>query len=167
METRHAAASESWKQLCFYNRWNTTLERVIFFLHQLLILHLSFPSQPCGHKGSSISVNRIKSSIDPASHSILQDTPCTGLNKASKPLNLTMLAKFNQDIRKTLPSPVKTTWGSCLLSLQNTKSTVARQQYKLVFKLTFHHLSLGNIKKYASHPAWFVCSKYRMWRHRF
>lgn len=55
-----------------------------FFFHRLPILHLPFPSQPCGHKGSSISVNRIKCSIDPASHSILQDTPSTGLNKAPK-----------------------------------------------------------------------------------
>lgn len=66
--------------------------------HRLPILHLPFPSQPCGHKGSSISVNRIKSSIDPASHSILQDTPFSGPNKASKPFNLAVSAPLTQDI---------------------------------------------------------------------
>lgn len=83
-----------------------------FFFHQLPILHLPFPSQPCGHKGSSISVNRIRSSIDPASYSIFQDTPSTGLNKASEPPNLAISGQFIQEIlllsvRKTLPSPVQ------------------------------------------------------------
>lgn len=127
--TRQQGAGENWKpstqrlqkaeNSCVFTtaeiqRWKG------FFFPQLPILHLPFPSQPCGHKGSSISVNRIKSSIDPASHSILQDTPSTGLNKASKPLNLAMLAKFIQDIlqfstRKIPPSPVElvqTTWGA-------------------------------------------------------
>lgn len=88
-----------------------------FFFHRLPILHLPFPSQPCGHKGSSISVNRIKCSIDPSSHSILQDTLSTGPNKAPKLLNLAISAQFTQGIllfsaRKILPPPVQTTLGA-------------------------------------------------------
>lgn len=61
-------------------RWTLSF----FSPDRLPTLHLPFPSQPCGHKESSISVNRIKCSIDPASHSILQDTFSNGLNKAPK-----------------------------------------------------------------------------------
>ncbi|KAI4819153.1 hypothetical protein KUCAC02_004424, partial [Chaenocephalus aceratus] len=62
---------------------------------------------PCGHKGSSISVNRIKCSIDPASHSILQDNPSTGLNKAPKPHNLAISAQLTQDILLFSPSSMR------------------------------------------------------------
>lgn len=82
----------------------------LFFSDRLPTLHLPFPSQPCGHKESSISVNRIKCSIEPASHSILRDTLSAGLNKAPKPLNLTILAQFLLfSVRKSLLSGVHMT----------------------------------------------------------
>lgn len=103
MPTRQQGAGKNWsrsmqplqkaKNSCVFTTTETQRSKG-FFSHWLPILHLPFPSQPCGHKGSSISVNRIKSSIDPASHSILQDTPSCGPNKASKPLNLAISAQL-------------------------------------------------------------------------
>lgn len=131
--TRQQGAGENWKpsaqpvqkaeNSCVFTTTETQRSKgffFFFFFHRLPIPHLPFPSQPCGHKGSSISVNRIKCSIDPASHSILQDTLSTGLSKAPKPLNWAITARFIQDIlplsvRKILPSPVQTvqtTWGA-------------------------------------------------------
>lgn len=120
--TRQQGAGKKWKpsvqsfqkarNSCVFTTTETQRSPIFFFFfspfHRLPILHLPFPSQPCGHKGSSITVNRIKTSIDPASHSILQDTPSVGLDKAPKPFNLAISGQFSQHIllisvRKILP----------------------------------------------------------------
>lgn len=123
MPTRQQGAEENWRasvqpvqkaeNSCVF----TTAETLegcffFFFFNQLPIRHLPFPSQPCGHKGSNISVSRIKCSIEPARHSIPQDTHSASFNEARKPLKLAMGAQFFEDIHvfsvsKTLPSPVQ------------------------------------------------------------
>ena len=91
-----------------------------FFFHRLPILHLPFPSRPCGHKGSCISVNRIKSSIDPQATQSFKTTPPPfpfGLNKASKLLNLVVAGTTHPGSPPWFPlpppvRPVPTTWGA-------------------------------------------------------
>lgn len=98
MPTRQQGGGENWRggpqpvqkaeNSCVFTTAETqrSIDAFLFFppSDRLPTLHLPFPSQPCGHKESSISVNRIKCSIDPVSHSILQDTFSNGLNKAPK-----------------------------------------------------------------------------------
>lgn len=182
--TRQQGAGENWKpsaqpvqraeNSCVFTTTETQREKGFFFsLHRLPILHLPFPSQPCGHKGSSISVNRIKCSIDPreplnpSRHPLhwpqqSPKTPQPGPNQAQLIQDILLFS-----VRKILPSPVQTvqtTWGAVCYRYRGHLAAVPQNwTLKSVFEPDIEAFILAKLNKNpvalsCSVPVWFVCS---------